>query len=196
MGKRKIIGITGNLGAGKTTVSDMLVEKGAVKIDVDGIGHQVLAEDENVKQALIDLFGEKILSDGKIDRKKLGREVFSDEKKVEKLNRLLHPLMIGRIKEEVSRFTEDVLLIDASLLIEMELDKITDMIVVVTADEETGIKRAANRGISGKEARDIIARQMGLSEKLIAADYVIDNNGDLNTTKKGVDELWKRIQDL
>jgi len=196
MDKKKIIGITGGLASGKTTVADMLVEKGAAKIDVDKIGHELLAENEDVKQAVIALFGEKILSEGDIDRRKLRKEVFLDREKLENLNRLMHPLMIKRIKDEISRVSEGTLLIDAALLIEMGLNEVADFVVVVTADDTIKIKRAANLGVSEEEAKRIIARQTPVSEKLKFADYSIDNNGDLNTIKKGVNKLWKKIQEL
>jgi len=196
MDKKKIIGITGGLASGKTTVADMLVEKGAAKIDVDKIGHELLAENEDVKQAVIALFGEKILSEGDIDRRKLRKEVFFDREELENLNRLMHPLMIKRIKDEISRVSEGTLLIDAALLIEMGLNEVADFVVVVTADDTIKIKRAANLGVSEEEAKSIIARQTPVSEKLKSADYSIDNNGDLNTIKKGVNKLWKKIQEL
>ncbi len=184
------------MASGKTTVADMLAEKGAVKIDVDKIGHELLAKNEDVKQAVITLFGEKILSEGDIDRGKLRKEAFCDEEKLEGLNRLMHPLMIKRVKDEVSRVSEGTLLIDAALLVEMGLNEATDFVVVVTADDAVRVKRAADMGISEEEAKNIIARQMPVSEKLGFADYRIDNNGDPNTIKKGVNKLWKKMQEL
>ncbi|MCK4852300.1 MAG: dephospho-CoA kinase [Candidatus Omnitrophica bacterium] len=197
MGRKKIIiGITGGLAAGKTTVAGMLAEKGALKIDADRIGHQILEENKAVRRMIIDSLGKGILSGGDIDRRKLRKKVFSDRKSLEKIERLLHPLIVRRIREEIGCHSEGTILIDAPLLLETGLNKIVDLIVVIKADSEAVTKRAADRGFSEQDAKNIIARQMPLSDKLRLADYVIDNSGNLNRTKKGVDKLWKRIQEL
>jgi len=188
------VGVTGGLASGKTTVADMLVKKGAVKIDVDALGHRLLSEDGGVKEGIIGLFGDKVLSGGKIDRDKLRKEVFSDSGKALALNGLMHPLMVEVVKKEIERFQEGVLLVDAALLIEMGLDKYVDVIVLVTADDGNMVKRAVNRDISEEEAATIMAHQMPVPEKKRHADHIIDNNGNIDETKKGVDELWKKIQ--
>jgi len=151
-------------------------------------------EDEEVKQKIINIFGKNVLTGEEIDRKILRRKVFQNKKKLAQLNRILHPLIIRRIKEQVGHYQEGVMIIDAPLLIESGFYKTVDITVVVTAENETQVKRATNRGISKKEAEDIISAQMPLAEKKEFADHIIKNENGLNKTKEGVEKLWKKIQ--
>lgn len=194
--KKIVVGITGGLATGKSVVADMLVKKGAVKIDVDSVGHRLLAEDSNVKRMVTRIFGKGILSGEEIDRAKLRNIVFFDKEKLEALEGMLHPLMAGIVEEKIEAFKNGVLLIDAALLVEMGLDKLTDMVVVVTAERAQQVERAVERGISREEAEKIIDIQMPLSKKIRFADHIIDNSSDIDTTKKGVSKLWKKIQNL
>ncbi len=193
MSKRRIIGVTGGLAAGKTTVADMFAAKGAVKIDADEIAHRLLKEDNDVRQKVMDRFGHEILSDGEIDRRKLAKKVFFDRDDLDWLCRIMHPVIIRRIKEEAGRLSEKNIVIDAPLLIEGGLHEFVDIVVVVTAEFETRIKRSKDRGIPEGEARSIIDSQMPLSEKLKFADYTIDNDKSLDITKKGVDRIWVKM---
>ncbi len=192
---KKLIGVTGGLATGKTTVSDMFVAKGAEKIDADEISHRLLEEDENIQFKVVDIFGKKILSQGKIDRRKLGEEVFHDKLKLSTLCRIMHPTIIFRIKERAERSKMEKVVIDAPLLIEAGLNEYVDVVVVVTADVDTQVKRATCRGIPKGEARRIIDCQMALTEKARFADYIIDNSDDkdLNEIKKGVNKIWQEM---
>ena len=194
MGKRVIIGVTGGLATGKTTVADMFAAKGAVKIDADEITHRLLEENSETSREVIDLFGEDILDrTGRIDRRKLAGKVFFNKQRLEALCGVLHPVIIRRIKEQVERSPESIIVIDAPLLIESRLHEYVDVVVVVTAAERTQIKRAKDRGISQEEAENIINNQMPLSEKVKSADYIIDSNTTLNTIKEGVDKIWQKM---
>ena len=183
---RKILGVTGALASGKTTVTDMFVAKG---------NHSLLDENEGIKRQVVDIFGGDILTAGRIDRKKLAAKTFSSKKDLDKLCQVLHPVIIRTIKEQVERSSEQVVVIDAPLLIEAGLHDYVDHVVVVAADEATQIKRALKRGISEEEASGIIDKQMPLSDKIEHADFVIENNEDMNTLKKGVDKIWQRISE-
>ena len=194
--KKRVIGVTGGLATGKTTVACLFSEKGAIKIDADAIGHQILKEDNNIKKRIVNLFGEKILTDANIDRVKLRQEVFLDAERLRKLNDIMHPAIIERVREKINCFEEGTLLIDAPLLIETGLQEDVDVLIVVTASYETQVKRVHERGLTEEEARKIINSQMPISEKLQFADYVIDNDGDLNKTKEGVEELWHKMKNL
>ena len=193
MKKRVIIGVTGGLATGKTTVADMFAARGAVKIDADEIAHGLLKEDGGIKRKVIALFGKGILADGEIDRRKLAGEVFYDRGKLDMLCRALHPVIIRRIKEQAERFPASTIVVDAPLLIESRLHEYVDVVIVVIAGYETQIKRARDRKISEEEAKNIIDNQMPLSEKVKSADYIIDNDTDLNTIKEGVDRIWQKI---
>jgi len=194
--KKRVVGITGGLATGKTTVANMLSAKGATKIDADRIGHRILEEDAGVKDRLVGLFGEKILTGSNIDRVKLRKEVFFDAEQMKKLNDILHPGIIASIREEINCFKGGTLLIDAPLLIEAGMREDVDIVVVITADYETQIKRARERGFTEDEAKRVIAAQMPLSKKRRFADYIIDNDGNLKKTKEGVEKLWHKMKNL
>jgi dephospho-CoA kinase len=192
MGK-KIIGVTGGLATGKTTVAEMLAAKGADKVDADKIAHELLEADEDIQFKIVNIFGKEILAEDKIDRKKLARVVFEDRNKLNTLCQIMHPTIIFRIKELVEQAKKDVVIIDAPLLIEAGLDEFVDVVVVVTAGRDTQIKRATDRGISEEDAERIMDCQMALSEKIKFADYIIDNNAKLNDIKEGVNKIWQEI---
>ena len=191
---RKVIGITGGLASGKTTIADMFVEMGAVKIDADAIAHQILENDPAIKQEVIDAFGEEVLTEGRIDRKKLAEKVFFDKEKLNGLGDILHPAVIRQINEEVSRHEDKVVVIDAPLLIEAGLHEMMDIVIVVFADYETQVKRAADRGFSEKVAKSIITMQMPMTEKVKFADFTIDNSSnDKEAVKQGVEKIWQKM---
>jgi len=196
MKKKKIIGVTGGFASGKTTVSDLLAAKGAVKIDADAIGHIILEQDNNVKNKLIAIFGTGILTGGAIDRKKLRKIVFADTERMRDLNRVMHPVILDRIERETENAGEGVIVLDAPLLVETGLVNIVDIVVVVSASIETMIKRGVSRGFSEEEVRNVISMQMPIDEKENLADFVIKNDNDMEKTKQGVETLWKKIQSL
>lgn len=194
MAKRTIIGITGGLATGKSTVADMFVARGAVKIDADAIAHDVLEKDAGVIKSVIAAFGDDIVAAGKIDRRKLAARVFSDKDGLARLSNIMHPAIIRGMNETLSVIKEGTVVIDAPLLIEAGLTGMVDVVVLVTASRDTQIKRATERGISKDEAEAIIANQMPLSEKEKLADHIIDSDKEIDTTKKGVDGIWKKTR--
>ena len=193
-----VIGVTGALASGKTTVADMFAEKGALKIDADKIARELLENDKHIRQMVIDAFGNAILTGADIDRRKLAGRVFFSSADLDKLRRILHPPVIEKIKASVAASGTREIVIDAPLLIESGLNEIADVIVVLKASRETQISRATDRGISEEEAENIIANQMPLTEKLKFADNIIDDDENsvekLDEIKKGVDEIWKKVQ--
>ena len=193
MKKGKIIGITGALGTGKTTVAAMFEEKGAVRIDADKIAHELLAEDGDTREQIIAVFGESILTGGAIDRRKLAEKVFLNKDKLGKLSDIMHPAIIQKIKDDTRSAGDRIVVIDAPLLMETGLDKFVDTVVVVTADKETQLERVSRRGISREEAEIIMEKQMSLEAKIKLADFVIDNNGSTDKTKEGVEEVWQKM---
>ena len=134
-----------------------------------------------------------MLTGGVIDRKKIAKEVFFDKDKLDALSGMLHPPIIQRIKEEIASQEEGVVVIDAPLLIEADVLDLVDIVVVVTADRQTQVKRAISRGFSEKEALNIIEKQMPLAEKEKFADFIIDNTGDIKITKEGVGRIWQKM---
>lgn len=195
--KKVIIGITGGLAAGKTTVADMFLRKGAELIDADMISHELLKEDSGIKEEIIKRFGKDIIKDGKVDRRSLGKKVFLNKSKLDELSRIIHPAIINSIKRKAEKETKaEIVIIDAPLLIEAGMQDYVDIVVVVAAKKETQIKRAVGKGVSEEEARSIIDKQVPLSEKKSVADYIIDSESDLDIVKKGVEEIWQRAQKM
>ena len=201
-----IVGITGGIACGKTTVSELLTEKGAIPINADEIGHQLLKAGSPVIDELTDAFGHDILeTSGDVSRKKLGAIVFQNKTARERLNSILHPLIIQRSRARARQLvTEDstcVVLLDAPLLIEAGAYDTVDLIVVVTASPETQLRRTLERSIAqGRrltetEVQARIDAQMPVSEKVKYADVVIENEGTLEELHRQVDELWEQIRE-
>ncbi len=200
-----IIGITGGIACGKTTVSDLLAEKGAIPINADEIGHQLLKSDSPILNKLTETFGPDILDEsGDVSRKELGAIVFNDKAALEQLNSLMHPLIIERSRTQARKLVSEnpscVVLLDAPLLIEAGAYDSVDLIIVVTSSRDIQIKRilershSQNRPLTESEAQARIDSQMPVSEKVKYADIVIENNGTLETLQGQVDHLWNDLK--
>lgn len=191
-----VVGLTGGLATGKSTAAEMFSALGARIIDADKIAHDLLTGDARIKKAVIDLFGEEIVRNGDIFRKKLADKVFSSKKDLEMLCNLLHPEIISKIKEQIDRSVENIVIVDAPLLIESGLNASVDVVIVVASSKEKQFENAARGGISREEAENILKNQISVSEKIKSADYVIENNENLCDMKKGVDEIWKKLKEM
>jgi len=194
-----IIGLTGGILSGKSTVAQMLVEKGAGHVDADKMGHEAYEPHTKTWQKVIDAFGTGILKDNEeIDRQKLGDIVFNDPESLARLNRIVHP-QIGRlVMEELEKLRSkgvDVVVIEAILLIEARWTNIVDEVWVTVAPEETVLKRLQNRsGLSEEQARARIRAQLSSEERAKYGDVVINTDCDLSEVRATVDELWQRLQ--
>jgi len=195
-----VIGLTGGIASGKSTVTALLKEKGAAIIDADKIAREIMSKGEPAWFEVLNYFGDEILNDDRsdIDRKKLAHIVFSDKAKLEVLNNITHPKIIEEIKRQVEEYKKagkKIIVIDAALLIETGLDKIADEVWVVAANEDIQLQRlmAREKDITKDEALKRIKSQMPLAEKLKFADRVIDNNSSIEETKKQVDKIWTKI---
>ncbi|GLI19342.1 dephospho-CoA kinase [Tepidanaerobacter syntrophicus] len=195
-----VIGLTGGIASGKSTVTALLKEKGAVIIDADKIAREIMSKGEPAWFEVLNYFGDEILNDDRsdIDRKKLASIVFSDKAKLEALNNITHPKIIEEIKKQVEEYKKagkKIIVIDAALLIEAGLDKIVDEVWVIAANEDVQLQRlmAREKDITKDEAVKRIKSQMPLAEKLKFADRVIDNNSSIEETKNQVDKIWTKI---
>ena len=197
----KIIGITGGIACGKTTVSQLLAEKGAIPINADEIGHRLLKSDSPIIDDLIEIFGQKVLDEsGDVSRKELGALVFKDKVLLDQLNAIVHPLIIERSRSQARKLLEEdsscIVLLDAPLLIEAGAHDSVDIIIVVTSSPDLQLNRIVershleNRPLTEAEAQSRIDSQLPISEKVKYADIVIENNGSLKELKKQVDQFW------
>ncbi|MFQ5835551.1 MAG: RdgB/HAM1 family non-canonical purine NTP pyrophosphatase [bacterium] len=194
--KNKVIGLTGNIGCGKTTVSHMFEDLGAEVIEADGIGHRLL-EKEKIKKRVVSIFTERILNGkGNISRKKLRNLVFKDKKKLELLDSILHPLMVKEIKKKIKASRSNLIVIDAAVLLEAGWDSLVDKILVVTTPYHTQLKRIRDQGdFSPMEIKGIMEAQFPQSEKIKRADFVIENEGSVDKTREQVRKIWKKLNE-
>jgi dephospho-CoA kinase len=195
----EVIGLTGNIGCGKSVVARIFEGLGARVIDADRIARLVVEPGEPAWKEIVRTFREGILNpDGTINRGKLGEIVFNDKEKRDALNSITHPKIVERIKElieELRKEDVEVAIVEAALIVEKGgMKPLINDLIVVTADEETQIRRLIERdGFSREAALSRIKSQVPISEKVKYATYVIDNSGTLEGTRKQVEEVWKRI---
>lgn len=190
-----IIGITGSIACGKSTVSNYLKSKGYIVIDADRIGHEAL-DDDYVKEKLIVAFGNEILEDNKINRQKLGELVFGNSSNLNVLNSIIHPEIRKKILEKIDKNNDkELIFIDVALLFEAKFDDLVDKIIVVYVDENTQLTRLMKRNsISKKEALSRIVSQMSPIEKAKLGDYTINNNLDVINTYEQVDKVLSELK--
>lgn len=185
-----IIGITGSIATGKSTVTSYLIKKGYLVIDSDKIVHEELKNPVIIENIRV-TFGDFIVDDGIINRKKLGQIIFNDPEKRQALNDIIHP---GVIKAILSIPKEQITFVDVPLLYEVNLEYLFDMIVVVYVREDIQLKRLIERDqISEDFARKKIATQMNIEIKKIKADFVINNENSIEDTHKQIDQLLRSI---
>ncbi|WP_406167169.1 dephospho-CoA kinase [Streptomyces canus] len=187
------VGLTGGIGAGKSEVSRLLVEHGAVLIDADRIAREVVAPGTPGLAAVVEAFGEDVLAeDGGLDRPKLGSIVFADPDRLAVLNSIVHPLVGARSRELESAAAEDAVVVhDVPLLAENALAPLYDLVVVVDASPETQLDRLVRlRGMAEQDARARMAAQATREKRLEIADVVIDNDVPLEELRRRVQEVW------
>ncbi|GHA16904.1 dephospho-CoA kinase [Streptomyces tauricus] len=187
------VGLTGGIGAGKSEVSRLLVEHGAVLIDADRIAREVVAPGTPGLAAVIDAFGKEVLAaDGTLDRPKLGSIVFADADRLAVLNSIVHPLVGARSRElEEAASADSVVVHDVPLLAENGLAKLYDLVIVVDASTETQLDRLVRlRGMTEEDARARMAAQATREKRREIADVVIDNDVPLETLRRRVRAVW------
>ncbi|MGA5798699.1 dephospho-CoA kinase [Streptomyces cellulosae] len=187
------VGLTGGIGAGKSEVSRLLVERGAVLIDADRIAREVVEPGTPGLAAVVEAFGEDILAeDGSLDRPRLGALVFNDPEKLATLNSIVHPLVGARSRELEEAAPEDAVVVhDVPLLTENGLAPLYDVVIVVDASPETQLDRLVRlRGMSEEDARARMAAQATREQRRAIADIVIDNDVPLDELERRVKEVW------
>lgn len=190
-----VIGLTGGIGTGKSEVTRIFQELGAVLINADQIGHQAYTPHSEIWQEVVKAFGEEILQpSGEIDRKKLGSIVFADPDQLTRLNQIMHPRMARMVAQQIQELREqgeDVVVVEAALLFEAGWDSLVDEVWSTESPEESVIKRLQSRsGLSQEEAKKRIDSQMSAEERTSRSQVVVDNSGDLVELERVVRSIW------
>ena len=194
-----VIGITGGIGAGKSSASAILGELGAFVIDADKAAHQVYLPDTPAWREIVEAFGEEVLAaDRTVDRRKLGPMVFADPTALQTLNRILHGKIFAYIQGQIAcirqREAARVVAVEAAVLLEAGWQALVDELWVVVAPVEVAIARLRDdRGVPEDQARARIAAQMSNDERVAHADTVIHNAADLDALRNAVTAAWQRL---
>jgi len=194
-----IVGLTGSVGTGKSTVANLFKELGAYVVDWDELAREVTRPHLKAWKEIVEYFGKDFLNeDLTINRQKLADIVFSDKEKVAKLNKIVHPEVFNedeRITDEIKSLDHDALIIkDIPLLFELTRTVYVDKIVVVSASEQTQLRRLEGKGITREDVRNRIKSQLPLEEKIKSADFVINNDGPPEETKRQVEEIHSLLR--
>lgn len=183
-----IVGLTGGIAMGKTTISQFLKSKAIPVVDADQIAHEILTVDE-VKVKLMDTFGESILDKNQnIDRRKLGPIVFNDQRQLEKLNIIVQPYIRTEIVRQLDTFSASkVVVLDAPVLFEQGYEKMVDYLMVIKTSAQIQVERLMQRdSLNEIDAQKRIQAQMPIEEKVKKADIVIDTSGTIEETRSQV----------
>lgn len=192
---RIIVGLTGNIGTGKSTVARMLADLGATVIDADKVAHEVMRAGTSAHAAVVEKFGPGVLTPaGEIDRKRLGALVFADSMALARLEAIVHPATIREIQRRIENTTAGVVVVEAIKLIEAGMADAYDSVWVTICQREQQIQRIVNeRGLSWAEAEQRVRAQPPQEEKIARADVVIDNSRSLSQTRGQVQAAWEHL---
>ncbi len=189
------LGLTGGIATGKSTASEFFREKGLRVICADKIAREVV-EKKDILEALASEFGESIIYENKLDRKKLREIVFKDKLLVEKLNSITHPAIISQIKKEIEMYRDEkIIVLDIPLLFEGNYEFLVDKILLITCDLEKQIERVQKRdSVSKENAENIIKNQMPMAEKVDKADFVLENNEEKIDFLEKLEKFFEKIK--
>jgi dephospho-CoA kinase len=199
-GGHVILGVTGGIASGKTTVARMLEELGARVIDFDRLARQIVEPGKPALKEIAAFFGDGVLgSDGRLDRRRLGSLVFQDEKKRKELERITHPRIVAAFHEQVRAMAEKgpPLIIQAviPLLFEANLGHLVHKVLLVYIPREMQVERLMSRdGISREAAENVLQAQWPIDEKVPLSDFVIRNDRSLEVTRRQVEALWEEMR--
>jgi len=194
-----LVGLTGGIGSGKTTVSELLASRGAVIIDADQIVRDVQRPGSPVLAALAEAFGDQVIDEnGELDRPAVAQIVFSDPDALKKINEIVHPAVGKEMNDRIlaQRGTSNVVILDIPLLTENPREGLQGKIVVDVPVETQVARLVAHRGFSEDDARARIARQASRDDRLKGADFVVDNSGDRQSLAGQIESLWSWLTSL
>jgi dephospho-CoA kinase len=194
-----IVGLTGNIAVGKSTVADLFKELGAYVIDWDQLAREVVRPHSKAWKEISEHFGKRILNaDLTINRQKLANIVFSNQRELTKLNQIVHPQVFktdDRSTNEIKNRDPDALIIkDIPLLFEVTRPIFVDKVIVVSASEETQLRRLEEKGMNRRDAQKRMKSQLSLEEKIKSADFVINSDGPLEETKRQVEHIYSLLR--
>ncbi len=193
-----VIGLTGGIGTGKSTVARRLIEKGYPVIDTDIISKEVIEREEIIIK-INEEIGDVLDYNGKINRKKLGQIVFKDKKKLNVLNSIMHPIILNEMRKQINEKSKlhNIIIVDVPLLFEINIEKEFDLILLVYSTKEIQLKRIMERDNRTKEeALNIINSQMDLELKKKKSDYILKNNNTLKDLYEEIDNVLEKLEKL
>ena len=193
-----VVGLTGGIGSGKTTVANLFAAEGVALVDADIVAREVVAHGSKGLEAIVTHFGAEILTpEGELDRAKLRQRIFSHPEEREWLNQLLHPMIRQEMLAQVEKATSAYVIMVVPLLFENGLDRLVNRTLVVDISPELQINRTVKRdNVDASQVNNIISSQCSRSEKLARADDIIDNQGEISTLKREVLALHQRYLQL
>jgi dephospho-CoA kinase len=191
------VGLTGGIGAGKSTVADLFSQKGAVVIRSDELARQVIEPQTPGFQQVVDRFGKDIInSDGYIDRAKLAQVVFQDDAALKDLENIVHPLVRNKTNQIIEQHTSETIIVnEIPLLLEKKMESLFDFLVIVISSEKNRLERLAQRGLTAEQATARMVKQVSDDERKAAADFLIVNDGNLDQLEADVEKIWQTLQE-
>ena len=191
------VGLTGGIGAGKSTVADLFSKKGAVIIRADELARQVIEHDSPGFQKVVALFGPEIVDqDQNINRTKLAQIVFSDDQALKDLENIIHPLVRDKTNEIMDKQTPETIIVnEVPLLLEKQMQSIYDFLVIVISSEKNRLSRLADNGINQEQAKSRMSKQVDDEARKAAADFLIVNDGSLEQLEADVQKIWQTLQE-
>jgi len=189
------VGLTGGIGAGKSTVADMFSKLGALVIRSDELARQVIEPNTPGFQKVLSRFGNQILQEnGSIDRQKLAQIVFNDQNSLKDLEEIIHPLVRNKTNELIESQTQETIVVnEVPLLLEKKMEKMFDFLVVVISSEKNRINRLQKRGISEPEAKKRMSLQVSDEARKSLADFLITNDGNIDQLEADVAKVWQAL---
>ena len=191
------VGLTGGIGAGKSTVADLFSKRGAVVIRSDELARQVIEPQTPGFKQVTSRFGNEIVNDeGSIDRAKLAQVVFNDDVALKDLENIVHPLVRERTNQLMSEQTSETIIVnEIPLLLEKKMESLFDFLVIVISSEKNRLERLSQKGVLEEQAKARMAKQVNDQDRKAAADFLIVNDGNLDQLEADVQKIWQTLQE-
>lgn len=191
------VGLTGGIGAGKSTVADLFSQKGAVVIRSDELARQVIEPQTPGFQQVVARFGKEFVNpEGHINRAKLAQRVFHDDAALKDLENIIHPLVRNRTNQIIDQHTSETIIVnEIPLLLEKKMESLFEFLVIVISSEKNRLERLLKRGLTKEQVEARMAKQVSDDERKAAADFLIVNDGNLEQLGADVEKIWQTLQE-